>query len=161
MSRTPSLRLVLVLAVASGITVGSRRPAALARRHASTALALGVLGAMGTAPAYGGVLDILEGASRANEITYSQNGKNLQRMGRGDYTMGSVQSSTTPKALKRRATMACKSPKVLAELAGADAGLDEKTCTISVLDGEGIDRVLAALAALGSECNVDATHVCL
>lgn len=41
-----------------------------------------------------GVGDILDAAVRNNEITYSQNGKNFQRMSRGDYSMGSALDAT-------------------------------------------------------------------
>ena len=37
----------------------------------------------------------------------------------------------------------------------------ERACTVAVLDGVGVDRVLAALDELGDACQVDATHVCL
>ena len=103
-----------------------------------------------------GVGDVLAAAGRANEITYSQIGKNLQRMQRGDNSMGSVQSSTSPRALRRRAAMACRSRKVL-DAAGIP---DEKTCTIGVLDG-GEGKILAVLEGLGDACAVDATRVCI
>lgn len=41
-----------------------------------------------------GVSDILDAAVRNNEVTYSQNGKNFQRMSRGDYSMGSASDAT-------------------------------------------------------------------
>ena len=59
--------------------------------------------------------------------------------------------------MKRRATMGCKSGKVLAEARFAD----EKACTVSVLERPGVQRVVDALDALGDECLIDATHVCL
>ena len=129
----------------------SRTPFA---RALSSAVALVLCASPTAAPADVG--DILAGAVRANEITYSQNGKNLQRMGAGDYTMGTKLTSTEPRALKRRATAACKSSKVLAKLGAAD----EKACTVRVLDGD-VASVIGALDALGDECKVDATHVCL
>ena len=105
-----------------------------------------------------GIADQLEAASRASEITYSQNGKNFARMAAGDNSMGSKKNtSLEPRAMKRRATMGCKSGKVLAQARFAD----EKSCTVAVLDGPGVQRVVDALDALGDECQVDATHVCL
>ena len=105
-----------------------------------------------------GIADQLEAASRASEITYSQNGKNFARMAAGDNSMGSKKNtSLEPRAMKRRATMGCKSGKVLAQARFAD----EKSCTVAVLDGPGVQRVVDALDALGDECSVDATHVCL
>ena len=77
-------------------------------------------------------------------------------MGQGDYTMGTKFTSTEPRALKRRATQACKSSKVLAQASFAD----EKSCTMAVLDGA-VDRVVSALDELGDKCLVDATHVCM
>ena len=77
-------------------------------------------------------------------------------MQRGDYSMGSVQTSTAPRARKRRAALACKSRKVL----DAARFADERDCVAAVLDG-GAERVLAALDALGDACAVDATHACL
>ncbi|KAH8057630.1 hypothetical protein JL722_6717 [Aureococcus anophagefferens] len=127
----------------------SRTPFA---RALSSAVALVLCASPTAAPADVG--DILAGAVRANEITYSQNGKNLQRMGAGDYTMGTKLTSTEPRALKRRATAACKSSKVLAKLGAAD----EKACTVRVLDGD-VASVIGALDALGDECKVDATHM--
>ena len=88
-------------------------------------------------------------------VTYSQNGKNFARMAEGDSSMGSKYTSTEPRALKRKAAMACKSPKVIEKLS-----TDEKQCTMNVLNGES-EPVLAALDALGDACQVDATHVCL
>mmetsp|Transcript_11390 Transcript_11390/g.33972 ORF Transcript_11390/g.33972 Transcript_11390/m.33972 type:complete len:157 (-) Transcript_11390:28-498(-) len=133
-----------------------RRPIALhpARAAAAAFAFAGCVAAPRAADA--GVVDQLAAASRAADITYSQNGKNLQRMGQGDYTMGTKFTSTEPRALKRRATQACKSPKVLAQSDFAD----EKSCTMAVLDGA-VDRVIVALDELGDKCLVDATHVCM
>ncbi|KAH8046723.1 hypothetical protein JL720_16318 [Aureococcus anophagefferens] len=127
----------------------SRTPFA---RALSSAVALVLCASPTAAPADVG--DILAGAVRANEITYSQNGKNLQRMGAGDYTMGTKLTSTEPRALKRRARRRRKSSKVLAKLGAAD----EKACTVRVLDGD-VASVIGALDALGDECKVDATHM--
>ena len=110
------------------------------------------------APANAGIADQLEAASRASEITYSQNGRNFARMAAGDNSMGAKKNtSLEPRAMKRRATMGCKSGKVLAQAKFAD----EKACTVAVLDGPGVQRVVDALDALGDDCLVDATHVCL
>ena len=79
-------------------------------------------------------------------------------MAAGDNSMGSKKNtSLEPRAMKRRATMGCKSGKVLAQARFAD----EKSCTVAVLDGPGVQRVVDALDTLGAECQVDATHVCL
>ena len=131
------------------------RRGVLARALAAPAAALA-----GVVPgaANAGIADQLEAASRASEITYSQNGKNMARMAAGDNSMGAKKNtSLEPRAMKRRATMGCKSGKVLAQAKFAD----EKACTVAVLDGPGVQRVVDALDALGDECSVDATHVCL
>jgi len=52
--------------------------------------------------------DSLAAALKANSKTYSNNAKNLERMSKGDYTMGSKQTSQTDRAKKRIATAACK-----------------------------------------------------
>lgn len=107
--------------------------------------------------AFAGIVEQLEAASRASEITYSQNGKNLARMSAGDNSMGSKKNtSLEPRAMKRRATAGCKSGKVLAQA----NFVDEKSCTVAVLDGSGVQQVVDALDALGDECLVNATHVC-
>lgn len=62
----------------------------------------------------------------------------------------------TERGLKRRAAMACKSPKALREAAYAG----EAVCTRDVLEGNS-GPILEALKRLGSDCKVDATHVCL
>ena len=130
------------------------RPRSLVRRGVLAQSLLFV--APGAAVA--GIADQLEAASRASEITYSQNGKNFARMAAGDNSMGAKKNtSLEPRAMKRRATMGCKSGKVLAQARFAD----EKACTVAVLDGPGVQRVVDALDALGGECLVDATHVCL
>ena len=140
---------MLLIAAVSGLDL----PRSLARRGVLAHLLLFVPGA-----AYAGIADQLEAASRASEITYSQNGKNFARMAAGDNSMGSKKNtSLEPRAMKRRATMGCKSGKVLAQARFAD----EKSCTVAVLDGPGVQRVVDALDALGDECSVDATHVCL
>mmetsp|Transcript_2138 Transcript_2138/g.4938 ORF Transcript_2138/g.4938 Transcript_2138/m.4938 type:complete len:160 (-) Transcript_2138:35-514(-) len=132
------------------------RRGVLARALAAPAAALAGVLAPGAANA--GIADQLEAASRASEITYSQNGKNFARMAAGDNSMGSKKNtSLEPRAMKRRATMGCKSGKVLAQARFAD----EKSCTVAVLDGPGVQRVVDALDTLGAECQVDATHVCL
>jgi hypothetical protein len=72
--------------------------------------------------------------------------------------MGRQDTSTNPKALRRRAAAACKAPKVLREAGVAS----EAECTRRVLEGEEGTRVmLDALERLGSACRADATHVCL
>lgn len=128
-------------------------PAASTRRALRSALLLSPLVAPLAAQA--GVGDIIEASQRASMVTYSQNGKNFARMAEGDSSMGSKYTSTEPRALKRKAAMACKSPKVIEKLS-----TDEKQCTMNVLNGE-LEPVLAALDALGDACQVDATHVCL
>lgn len=106
------------------------------------------------AAAVADVGDIFEAARRNNEITYSQNGKNIQRMQRGDYSMGSKQSSNSPSGRKRRAALACKSRALK-----ASSYSSESQCTRDVLDGnEG--EILRALEST-SDCKVDATHVCI
>ena len=198
-SYSHSLTKMLIIAAASGLDA----PRSLARRGI---LAQSLLFVPGVANA--GIADQLEAASRASEITYSQNGKtnaeinqcvrpawryylliwpprrsvrvlgvlargalglltqtfdfrtgkNFARMAAGDNSMGSKKNtSLEPRAMKRRATMGCKSGKVLAQARFAD----EKSCTVAVLDGPGVQRVVDALDALGDECSVDATHVCL
>jgi len=129
------------------------RPKSLARRglvaHSLLVVAPGA--------AFAGIVEQLEAASRASEITYSQNGKNLTRMSAGDNSMGSKKNtSLEPRAMKRRATAGCKSGTVLAQA----NFVDEKSCTVAVLDGPGVQQVVDALDALGDECLVDATHVC-
>ena len=132
------------------------RRGVLARALAAPAAALAGVLAPGAAVA--GIADQLEAASRASEITYSQNGKNFARMAAGDNSMGAKKNtSLEPRAMKRRATMGCKSGKVLAQARFAD----EKACTVAVLDGPGVQRVVDALDALGDECLIDATRVCL
>ena len=107
-------------------------------------------------PVVASVGDIFEAAKRSNEITYSSNAKNMQRMQQGDYSMGSKQTSTNERGLKRRAALACKSSKALKEAKYKNEG----DCTRDVLAGT-IDPMLKALDRLGDECKVDATHVCL
>lgn len=99
--------------------------------------------------------DIFDAARRNNEITYSQNGKNIKRMQNGDYSMGSRQTSTSPSGFKRRAAGACKSSRALR----ASPYASEAECTRDVLDGN-VDGILEALASI-PDCKVDATHVCL
>ena len=94
-------------------------------------------------------------ASRARD-PYSQNGKNMAAWRQSDNSRVK-NTSLEPRAMKRRATMGCKSGKVLAQARFAD----EKACTVAVLDGPGVQRVVDALDALGDECLIDATHVCL
>jgi len=108
-------------------------------------------------PALAGVNDIFEAAIRENDKTYSQNGKNIQRMQRGDFSMGAKQTSSSEKGLKRRAALACKSPKALKEV---EIYPDEAACARDVLNGR-IEPMLNALHRLGDSCKVDATHVCL
>lgn len=101
--------------------------------------------------------DILQSSLRASDITYSSNAKNLVRMSQGDMSMGSKQTSQTERGLKRRATMGCKSVKARQE---ANVYRDEADCTRAVLAGDQ-EAILAALARLGDDCKVDATHVCM
>ena len=102
-----------------------------------------------------GVGDVLSAAQRASKVTYSSNAKNFARMGDGDYTMGRRDTSTSERALKRRAAAACKSPKALREAAIES----EAACTKRVLEGD-TQVMLSALERLGSACKADATHVC-
>ena len=147
-----SIALIVILPYASHCL--DARPRSLVRRGVLAQSLLFV--APGAAVA--GIADQLEAASRASEITYSQNGRNMARMAAGDNSMGAKKNtSLEPRAMKRRATMGCKSGKVLAQARFAD----EKACTVAVLDGPGVQRVVDALDALGDECLIDATHVCL
>ena len=52
--------------------------------------------------------DSLAAALKASSKTYSNNAKNFERMSKGDYSMGSKQTSQTERAKKRIATAACK-----------------------------------------------------
>ena len=150
---------MLLIAAASGLDA----PRVFARRGVLARALLvapgaALAGVVAPGAANAGIADQLEAASRASEITYSQNGKNMARMAAGDNSMGAKKNtSLEPRAMKRRATMGCKSGKVLAQARFAD----EKACTVAVLDGPGVQRVVDALDALGDECLIDATHVCL
>ena len=139
---------MLFIAAVSGLDAPYLARRGVLARALLVAPGAALAGVVAPGAANAGIADQLEAASRASEITYSQNGKNMARMAAGDNSMG---------AMKRRATMGCKSGKVLAQAKFAD----EKACTVAVLDGPGVQRVVDALDALGDECLVDATHVCL
>jgi len=148
--------LVVVCAWAEALDAAPR-PVARGRRPVVTEGLVGMVASVvACEEANADVGDILEAARRNSDITYSSNARNLKRMQAGDYSMGSQQTSTTERALKRRAVMACKSPKVLK----ATTYAGEADCTKSVLGGDA-DPVLAALDRLGDDCKVDATHVCM
>ena len=70
----------------------------------------------------------LDGALKANEVTYSSNAKNFQRMGEGDFSQGRRDISTSYRATKRRAMAVCKSSSVK-----EDAGVTAKGCNQRVL----------------------------
>ena len=72
----------------------------------------------------------LDGALRANEITYSANAKNFQRLGKGDYSMGGKETSDSPRAMKRRAVATCKKKDILSEL-----HMTEKECYGRTMSG--------------------------
>ena len=86
---------MLFIAAVSGLDA----PRILARRGV---LARALLVAPGAAlagvlapdTANAGIADQLEAASRASEITYSQNGKNFARMAAGDNSMGAKKNTS-------------------------------------------------------------------
>ena len=57
-------------------------------------------------PAYS--IDVIDAAIKNSQITYSNNAKNMVRMSQGDYSQGSRDTSTTDRALKRKAAAICK-----------------------------------------------------
>lgn len=57
-------------------------------------------------PAYS--IDAIDAAVKNSQITYSNNAKNMARMSQGDYSQGSRDTSTTDRALKRKAAVICK-----------------------------------------------------
>ena len=73
----------------------------------------------------------IDAALRANSITYSTNAKNFARIGEGDYSMGSRNTSTSPAAQKRNAVAACKKPDVLKALS-----ISEKECYMKTMTGD-------------------------
>lgn len=154
---------VTCFALAALTATALRMPAAPLRSALQGVFVSASVLAVGAAPlpALAGVVDVFSAAGRANEVTYSNNGKNLARMATGDYTMGTKLTSTSERGLKRRAIAACKSPKVLAAIReSATMPVDEAACTRFALDGD-TAPILAALEQLGDQCKVDATHVCL
>ncbi|KAJ1386959.1 hypothetical protein B484DRAFT_8730 [Ochromonadaceae sp. CCMP2298] len=54
-------------------------------------------------PAQADIGDILNAAARNSEISYSSNARNMGRLGAGDASGGSLYTSTSPAAQKRRA----------------------------------------------------------
>jgi len=128
-------------------------------RSLGTSTRRAVLGSLALAPvaAKGDVGDILDAAKRNSEKTYSNNARNIQRIQQGDYSQGAKQTSTSERGLRRRAALACKSPKAL-KASNYDSEAD---CTRAVLAGEGTQIMLDALDNLGDDCKVDPTHVCL
>ena len=149
---------MLFIAAVSGLDAPYLARRGVLARALLVAPGAALAGVVAPGAANAGIADQLEAASRASEITYSQNGRNFARMAAGDNSMGAKKNtSLEPRAMKRRATMGCKSGKVLAQAKFAD----EKACTVAVLDGPGVQRVVDALDTLGAECLIDATHVCL
>ena len=149
---------MLFIAAVSGLDAPYLARRGVLARALLVAPGAALAGVVAPGAANAGIADQLEAASRASEITYSQNGRNMARMAAGDNSMGAKKNtSLEPRAMKRRAAMGCKSGKVLAQARFAD----EKACTVAVLDGPGVQRVVDALDALGDECLIDATHVCL
>lgn len=81
-------------------------------------------------PAHAG-MPALDAALKANEVTYSNNAKNFQRMGEGDYSMGRKDTSTSDRAVKRRAMNGCKDG-ALRKL----ASMSEKECNQRVIQDD-------------------------
>jgi hypothetical protein len=88
--------------------------------------------------------DALAAALKASQKTYSNNAKNIERMSKGDYSMGSKQTSQTERAKKRIATAACKNGAFRSY-----AKVSEKQCNNRVFDNdykwvlEGLDEMEA------------------
>ena len=124
-------KMLLIAAAVSGLDAPYLARRGVLARALLVAPGAALAGVVAPGAANAGIADQLEAASRASEITYSQNGRNMARMAAGDNSMGAKKNtSLEPRAMKRRATMGCKSGKVLAQAKFAD----EKSCTVAVLD---------------------------
>ena len=96
----------------------------------------------------------LDGVEPANAIpeqkVYSSNAKNMQRLGEGDSSGGSVYDNnpTSPKARARRAMVGCKNTSARS-VAGdlIDTRINEKECNQLIMKGES-DFMLNALTKL-------------
>ena len=53
-------------------------------------------------------IDAIDAALKNSQITYSNNAKNFARMSQGDYSQGSKDTSTSDRAVKRKAAALCK-----------------------------------------------------
>ena len=89
--------------------------------------------------------DALAAALKASQITYSNNAKNIERMSKGDYSMGSKQTSQTERSKKRIATAACKNGAFR-----SFAKVSEKQCNNRVFDND-YKWVLEGLDAMESK----------
>lgn len=76
-------------------------------------------------------IDAIDAAIRNSAITYSNNAKNFERMGKGDYTQGARDISKAPAALKRRAVKGCKT-----EYLRSKSGLTEIECMDKTMNGD-------------------------
>jgi hypothetical protein len=76
-------------------------------------------------------IDAIDAAIRNSAITYSNNAKNFERMGKGDYTQGARDVSKAPAALKRRAVKGCKT-----EYLRSKSGLTEIECMDKTMNGD-------------------------
>jgi predicted esterase YcpF (UPF0227 family) len=76
-------------------------------------------------------IDAIDAAIRNSAITYSNNAKNFERMGKGDYTQGARDVSKAPAALKRRAVKGCKT-----EYLRSKSGLSEIECMDKTMNGD-------------------------
>ena len=76
-------------------------------------------------------IDAIDAAIRNSAITYSNNAKNFERMGKGDYSQGSRDVSKAPAALKRRAVRGCKT-----EYLRSKSGLTEIECMDKTMNGD-------------------------
>jgi hypothetical protein len=85
-------------------------------------------------------LDALDAAFQNSQITYSNNARNLMRVGAGDFSQGFQDVSTSSAAKKRRAMKGCKS-----EIYRLKADMNEKDCTHKILDGD-VDFMLKIIA---------------
>ena len=101
-----------------------------------------------SSPSHADVLDVLQAASRNNEITYSANARNFARLGSGDASAGSKFEVKSSKAAMRRAVQGCKSGEAIRRESGAD---NEKACITRLLENGGdasfLQKVLDVMRA--------------
>lgn len=122
----PYLVIVLLAAISQSKSLSIFERPLLSNRKivakivSSTAIGLGILG--GYTPSVNAI-DALDAAMRNSAITYSNNAKNFERMGKGDFSQGSKDISQSPAALKRRAVKGCKTEKLR-----SISGFTEKEC---------------------------------